>query len=314
VDSINEQADQKPEPGLACLSLLLAFHQIPSDISQLRHAAGAADTIQSSDLVRLARRLGAKATARKVSIDKVGQLPLPVIAAAKDGGFFLVGGIRDGMVLVQPHEGSPETIDLATLESRWSSEVVLITTRGCRRARQVRRYVVHPRACQISRFDRGGAGSLAGAATLRAGDAFDLSGRDRQGARPQGHHHADSGYPESALGRLMPAWTGWPPQSKLSFYWRGAALLLRRDGKRIDLSDTCMWFWRRSQRTVEMKLSSLSPKWERWDEKSLALMEENIRYDLGEDGFRVIIKRIAGAGQPCSTEMCWKLVIRVKRS
>ena len=111
----------------------------------------------------------------------------------------------------------------------------------------------------------------------------------------------------------MANWTGWPPRSKLSFYARGRKLFNRHDPwnpKEIDLSDTFISFWPHSQRTVEMRLSSLSRKWDTWDQKALALMEENIRYDLSDDGFRVTIKRLSGEGEPCSTEMCWKLVIR----
>jgi hypothetical protein len=108
----------------------------------------------------------------------------------------------------------------------------------------------------------------------------------------------------------MPTWTGWPPRSKLSVLSRNRSLLLRRDQGHIDLADTIMLKWPRSQRTVEFRLSTQSKKWDRWDKNALALMEENIRYDLAHDGYGVIIKRISGEGKVCSTEMRWKLIVR----
>ena len=110
---------------------------------------------------------------------------------------------------------------------------------------------------------------------------------------------------------MMATWTGWPPRSTLTIYSRGEELPLSYDPPGvIDLSDTIMSFWPHWQRTVELRLSTVSPKWKRWDERTLALMEENIRYDLGHDALRVVIKRMSGQGRPCSVQMCWKLIVR----
>jgi len=56
---------------LICLTLLLAFHQIPSAAEQLRHAVGHGDPVDDSDLVGLAKRLGARAKAAKVDRDQL---------------------------------------------------------------------------------------------------------------------------------------------------------------------------------------------------------------------------------------------------
>jgi len=115
--------------GLACLSLLLGFLQIPTDVEQLRHAAGTPD-IDPSVLVRLARRLGAKASVRRLNTDTLHKVPLPVIAAGRDGQFFIIAGVRDETVLLQSAAGPPETITLSSLAERWTGEAVLITTRA----------------------------------------------------------------------------------------------------------------------------------------------------------------------------------------
>lgn len=108
----------------------------------------------------------------------------------------------------------------------------------------------------------------------------------------------------------MPTFHGWPPRSSLSFFSRGVPIRQQRDEGRLDLSDTIMGYWPHAQRTVEMRLRTLSSKWQFWGEDELAVTEDNIRYDLGFDGYRVIIKRLSGEGEPCSTDMRWSLIVR----
>lgn len=108
----------------------------------------------------------------------------------------------------------------------------------------------------------------------------------------------------------MASFTGWPPRSKLHLYLRGKRLSNCFDDGRIDLADTISGDFMLNQRTVEMRLSTQSTRWERWDERAIALMEDNIRYDIGFDGYRGVIKRLSGVGQLCSTEMRWKLIVR----
>lgn len=119
-----------PDSGLLCLHLILAFQQIPTDVSQLRHAAGTDDEVSSATLVRLARQLGARASRRSIRLDRLETAPLPCIAQGRDGAFFIVAGLRDGKVLIQPPEGPPETIDLDMLADRWAGDAVLVTTRS----------------------------------------------------------------------------------------------------------------------------------------------------------------------------------------
>lgn len=124
-----DDPEHRDSSGLAALCLLLGFLQIPSDNEQLRHAAGS-DDIDAQALVRLARRLGARASARTVSLARLARTPLPIIATGRDGGFFIIAGLRDGAVLIQQADSPPEAIDLETLEQRWTGEAVLVTTRS----------------------------------------------------------------------------------------------------------------------------------------------------------------------------------------
>ncbi len=109
----------------------------------------------------------------------------------------------------------------------------------------------------------------------------------------------------------MAIWTGWPPRSNFGFYSRGAPFLHHRSTRgHIDLADALMSKWPHNQRTVEMRLSTASKKWSNWDAPTLALMEENIRYALTHDGYRVRVERLSGEDQECSTDMRWRLTIR----
>ncbi|MGI9169523.1 MAG: ABC transporter transmembrane domain-containing protein, partial [Caulobacteraceae bacterium] len=118
------------DSGLACLVLLLGFHQIGADPGQLKHALGKSDAAEAPDLVRLARRLGARARLSRATPARLEALPLPAIALGRDGEFFIVGAVRDGQILIQDAGAPPQSLTLGELGSRWTGELVLITTRA----------------------------------------------------------------------------------------------------------------------------------------------------------------------------------------
>ena len=115
--------------GLACLALVLGFLQIPTDVEQLRHAVGTPHP-DTADLTRLARRLGARATVRRIATDRLANTPLPLIARGPDGRFFLVASVSEQIALIQIVGRPPEAIDLAELATRWTGEALLLTTRA----------------------------------------------------------------------------------------------------------------------------------------------------------------------------------------
>lgn len=120
-------AQKASESGVACLSLLLSFHHIPNELSQLRHAMG--EQAQASDLIRLARQLGARASRRRLTAMKLELTPLPAIGVGRDGRYFIIAAARAGEVLVQRPGEAAETLDFDTLGALWSGEAILIATR-----------------------------------------------------------------------------------------------------------------------------------------------------------------------------------------
>jgi subfamily B ATP-binding cassette protein HlyB/CyaB len=118
------------DSGLACLALLLAFHQVAADADQFRHELGKAGEVEADDLVRLAKKAGVRAKRGALALADVARAPAPFIARDAEGGFFIVGGARDGKVLVQRPGHAPAMLPVDELIAGWSGEVVYVTTRA----------------------------------------------------------------------------------------------------------------------------------------------------------------------------------------
>ncbi len=117
------------DSGLACLVILLGFHQIAADADQLKHSLGKGGSADVGDLVRLAKRAGARAKLSTLDVRDIGAAPSPFIARDRAGEFFLVGGVQDDKILAQRPGGPAEMLNAADIEERWSGEVVFVTTR-----------------------------------------------------------------------------------------------------------------------------------------------------------------------------------------
>lgn len=122
------------DTGLACLVLLLGFHQIAVDAEQLRHSLGKSGAAERDDLVRLALRAGARAKSAKLSLENISRAPTPFIARDAGGAFFVVGGVRDDQILVQHANAGAALVSLDALAESWTGDVVYITTRASLRA------------------------------------------------------------------------------------------------------------------------------------------------------------------------------------
>ena len=119
------------DAGLAALVLLLKFHQIAADADQLRHGAGQSEATSASDLVRIARQQGARAKLSRARWHDLMKLPLPAIAATREGGFVLLARASADALLVQsPLDGTTRQLDLAGFDAELTGEIVLITTRA----------------------------------------------------------------------------------------------------------------------------------------------------------------------------------------
>lgn len=124
--------DRALDTGLACFVLVLRFLQVPVDPGQLEHELGhGGATARVQDLLRLAKKLDVKAREVRADVSKLTRLPLPAIAKALDGSFFILGQASDDAVLIQdPRESRPRKLNHDELDALWSGDVVLLTTRA----------------------------------------------------------------------------------------------------------------------------------------------------------------------------------------
>lgn len=118
------------DPGLTALVMLLRFHGVGADPTQIRHQCGTAE-IGVAEIIRSAKEFGLRARELKTSWTRLATTPLPAIAVLKDGGFLLLGKVGDDKVVVQSTKTPrPELMTKGDLEAVWDGRLILMTKRA----------------------------------------------------------------------------------------------------------------------------------------------------------------------------------------
>src|SRR6266851_9480748 len=118
------------DPGLTALVMLLRFHGVGADPTQIRHQCGTA-VIGVAEMIRCAREFGLKARELNTNWARLTTTPLPAIAVLNDGGFLLLGKVGDDKVVVQSTKTPrPELMTKADLEAIWGGHLILMTKRA----------------------------------------------------------------------------------------------------------------------------------------------------------------------------------------
>ncbi|MBI6895488.1 type I secretion system permease/ATPase [Pseudomonas putida] len=125
---MSEHQTGTPDTGLICLLMLARFHNVAASGEQLAHEfTDGQQAFATPQILLAARKLGLKAKRVETRAERLAQTPLPAIAADREGGFFIIARMDQGKVLIQdPRAERPEVIDLATLEQRWSGDLLLV--------------------------------------------------------------------------------------------------------------------------------------------------------------------------------------------
>ena len=130
---VGEDQPLKPEiedPGLSALVMLLRFQGIAADAGQLRHRL-AGRRAGVPEILRCAKEMGVKARSFTTSWKRLQTVPMPAIAALKDGGFLVIGKAGDDRIMVQlPGEARPRTMMQMEFEEAWNGVLVLATRRA----------------------------------------------------------------------------------------------------------------------------------------------------------------------------------------
>ena len=113
---------------------MLRFHGLAVDAKALSHRfASGAHGLSEVDLLRAAREFGLRCRWIASRWDRLAKTPLPAIAATGDGKFLILAKVAaaEGKVLIHdPVENRPVTLDLAAFEQLWSGRLLLMTKRA----------------------------------------------------------------------------------------------------------------------------------------------------------------------------------------
>lgn len=112
------------DQALQCLALVARFHGIQLDPSRLAQTEGG---IGCAALLGAIKATGLHGERIVCTPQELARLPLPAIARATDGGWFIIGAVAEGQVLV--HDAltlCSERIDHDTLGARWNGELLLV--------------------------------------------------------------------------------------------------------------------------------------------------------------------------------------------
>src|SRR5260370_23974711 len=115
------------DPGLFTLVTLLRFRGISVNAEQVRQRCGTS-TVGIQEMVRCAKYLGLRTRAQVTKWDRLSGIPLPGIAAQRDGGFLILAKVSEDTALIQyPVSPGLETITRAQFEAMWDGRLVLMT-------------------------------------------------------------------------------------------------------------------------------------------------------------------------------------------
>jgi subfamily B ATP-binding cassette protein HlyB/CyaB len=110
---------------------LFRFHGLAMGVDALSREFPASDEIDADDIVRLARQQDLKARRTASSYDRLAAAPLPALARANDGSFFILGRCNDDKVLV--HRGAGGAAEVMTrdvFEALWDGSLIFVTRRA----------------------------------------------------------------------------------------------------------------------------------------------------------------------------------------
>lgn len=123
----NSNVESTIDSGLGCIVMLSRFFEIATTYEQLEHEHKTVDALDSGDIVLILRKLGMKAKTVDIESSRLAATPLPAIAKAITGDFFIIARSTDGKVLVHhPAAIRPDVITIEELESRWTGTLVLV--------------------------------------------------------------------------------------------------------------------------------------------------------------------------------------------
>jgi ATP-binding cassette, subfamily B, bacterial HlyB/CyaB len=129
--AVKTDQSRASDAGLFALVILLRFHGFGVDAGQIRQRFGK-KIVGVKQMVRCAKDLGLRTRVQVTKWDLLSKIPLPGIAALRDGGFLILGQVAEDTVLIQHPTSSSQlqTITRAQFEAIWNGRLVVMTRRS----------------------------------------------------------------------------------------------------------------------------------------------------------------------------------------
>ncbi|HQV81149.1 MAG TPA: cysteine peptidase family C39 domain-containing protein, partial [Agitococcus sp.] len=120
------------DTGLACLVMLARFHSIAVDPHQIAHEFKETGKLFGvTEILLASKKLGLVTKKVKPQLARLATTPMPAIALAKDGSFFIIARMDGDKVLIHdPCVERPEIISQEDLAARWAGDLLLFTSRA----------------------------------------------------------------------------------------------------------------------------------------------------------------------------------------
>lgn len=128
----NTTSAASTDTGLIGLVMMARLHGIAADPDQLAHEyCHSGQSFAHTEILLAAKKLGLNVKALKVPVGRLSTTPLPALARAIDGSYFILAKVENEQVLIQsPTSGRPERLSLAELGERWQGDLILFTSRA----------------------------------------------------------------------------------------------------------------------------------------------------------------------------------------
>lgn len=120
------------DTGLACLAMLARFHNVAVSSEQLAHEyLEDGQMFAKAEILLAARHLDLKSKAVRTTFERLERTPLPAIACAKDGSFFIIARFdQDNILIHDPQYQRPVMITPEQLKFRWDGELILLRSQA----------------------------------------------------------------------------------------------------------------------------------------------------------------------------------------
>ena len=123
--------NDKLDSGLGCLIILMRFLNLKISQQEIEHIMlNQKSQLSDLDIISIAKSFKLKAKLRKMSIEDLAKLKVPVMVKDKNDNYFIVAKIlNDKVMILYPDKQNPEMMDLNIFKEFWNGTTILLKKR-----------------------------------------------------------------------------------------------------------------------------------------------------------------------------------------